>query len=230
MNPIIKAAFEKAFREELEPHFGGCHLRVGTDGEYIDHEVYGAFHAFASCWNQRPAMGMWLDVTVGAIQRDDDGSAPRASFTPVLYGLPPGDYALHAVQRVEGLEDIAAAEQAKVEQAVAPGWNAPDVDPVINAGTDKDFIVAVRRQHNGKVYTFPATYCNDLPLMSDDPKDADGAGWTQREAGEDDEDGDVYITGWFDIRSDAEYENRYHPALQKGDELVAWREIEAYPA
>lgn len=226
----IREAFEKALANELEAYFGSPDLTLNLDGDYQDHEVYGAFLAFESCWNQRPALGMFIDVTIGELKQHDDGSSPRMNFGTAMYHLPPGDYTLHAVQRVEGLEDIAAAEQAKVEQTIAPGWNAPDVDPVVKPGNDKYFIIAARCQRDGKVYTLPATYCNDLPLMSEDPDDAKGNGWSQRLAGENDEDCDILITGWYDVRSHSEYDNMYSAALRSGDELVAWREIEAYPS
>lgn len=123
-------------------------------------------------------------------------------------------------------------------QAVAPtpatantGWNRPEMIPDVREGTDAYFWIAVKRHATGKIHSFPAVYCNDYPLCCEDPEDAEGNQWKQRENPNPNHgDGDIFVTGFYDIKSDAEYDFRYSPALEKGDELIAWKRVEAYPA
>lgn len=112
----------------------------------------------------------------------------------------------------------------------APGratiWPLPWIDgqqtPTIEKGSEKYFIVAVKRAHNGKTYTLPASYLNHYPLQYEDMCKCDNE--------EDHERYDGYpTTGWFTYESSHQYDGSLYENLlsAKGDELVAWAEIPA---
>jgi len=112
MNPNIKAAFEKWLIEsDGEDFFVTTDLSLNSDGGYADIELFGAFLAFKACWDARPDMGMFMDVTIGQLtQPASPQGAPAMNFSTQLYRLPPGEYTVHAVQRVadQSVEDVAA--------------------------------------------------------------------------------------------------------------------------
>ncbi|WP_411887398.1 hypothetical protein [Hydrocarboniphaga effusa] len=107
-------------------------------------------------------------------------------------------------------------------------WNHTGI-PAIPQYTDRSFIVAVRRD-NGKVFTFPAVYCNQYPAHARcAPKAREGNGWKQELAPDDiGDEGDILMTGWYDERSDDEYGSTYEPMLGDGDALIAWAAIPSY--
>lgn len=131
----------------------------------------------------------------------------------------------YAGAKREGIDRVLAALAHLSSRLVAgEGWIAASVTPDVAKGCDKYFWVTVRRQ-DGKLYSFPATYANALPLLSEDARDNSGPGWSQRALSEDENDeGDIEITGWYDHKCDTsgEYDRVYQPVCSRGDELVAW--------
>lgn len=98
-------------------------------------------------------------------------------------------------------------------------WLDPSIPPAIPKGVARYFIVAVRRVHNGKVWTFPAQYLNAYELEYEEcicgsKKEHEGGCPT---------------TGWFSVSSDGEYDENYSALLSKDDVLVAWSEIQMHP-
>lgn len=100
-------------------------------------------------------------------------------------------------------------------------WFSPEIPPATPKGSERYFIVAVRRAHNGKVWTFPAQYLNAYPLLFE----VCGC--------EGEPDGHVSdgcpCTGWYSASSDGEYDENYSPLLSFGDELLAWSEVQLHP-
>lgn len=132
-----------------------------------------------------------------------------------------------AAERDEILADFATTAfalrdaEAKVERmeaALEAKWWSPEIPPSIPKGHERYFIVAVRREHNGKVWTFPATYLNAYPLTFE---------VCECEAEHSDE--GCPCTGWYSVSSEGEYDENYSPLLSPGDELVAWSEIQLHP-
>ena len=110
MQPEIKAAFEKWLTEsDGKEFFDISDLSISDDGDYNNAELMGAFIAFEGCWEARPAIGTWLDVTIGQLdQPNSPHGAPAMSFSTQVYRLPPGHYTIHAVQRMadQSAEDV----------------------------------------------------------------------------------------------------------------------------
>lgn len=109
MQAEIKEAFEKCITEQCDSYFIDPDFTLASDGDYQDPEIYGAFLAFEVCWNTRPAMGMFLDVVIGKLEQPTDKhGAPTMNFGTQLYHLPPGNYTIHAVQRLadQSAEDV----------------------------------------------------------------------------------------------------------------------------
>lgn len=109
-------------------------------------------------------------------------------------------------------------------------WRHPDELPPVEQGGAGWFWVAVRRAHNGKVYSFPATYLNRFKFENDDdPVERPSLGnrWSIIPPDESDE---CYAlaTGWHDPKEHSEYSAFYESLLQDSDELVAWREVAAF--
>lgn len=105
-------------------------------------------------------------------------------------------------------------------------WHAPEEAPYDREGyaINRYYIVAVRRQQSGKVWTFPATYLHNYPLEYRD-------GCICKE---EHDDLGCPTTGWFTCSSDGEFDENYTALLSrdgtgKQDELVAWCEIEKHP-
>jgi len=129
---------------------------------------------------------------------------------------------------------VAATEAAATHQPIASGvsWHAPTEIPAVEDGDDVYAIIAVRRKHDSsKIYSFPAQYLNHKPLLSENPREASGNGWSQQVADADAE-FELYVTGWFCEHStpDGEYDVQYEAVLSEGDELIAWAEIPQYAA
>ncbi len=115
-----------------------------------------------------------------------------------------------------GLYYVAPAPSLAVSDETM--WFSPEIPPTIPKGSERYFIVAVRRAHSGKVWSFPATYLNAYPLTFE---------ICECEA-EHSDDG-CPSTGWFTVSSEGEYDENYLPLLSPGDELVAWSEIQLHP-
>ncbi len=79
-------------------------------------------------------------------------------------------------------------------------------------GNEEVFIVAVRRAHDGNVYTFPASYLNSFPLQYEDEP-------YERET-----------TGWFYPEGDGDNDRTYIALLGPSDRLEAWAKIPKYKA
>ena len=103
-------------------------------------------------------------------------------------------------------------------------WVDGLISPDIKNGCETEFIVAVRRGHNGKVYSFAASYLNAYPLRYEYecPK-GDGC------SGEGCDDG-CPTTGWFYQTGEDGDSTQYNPLhLKDGDELVGWRNVPQWP-
>lgn len=88
--------------------------------------------------------------------------------------------------------------------------------PETKAGTDADFVVAIRRAHNGKTYVVPASFLNRFELYSED------------EAADDE--GRIYVTGWYREMADDEYDTSWHKMETEGDVITHWQELPAAPS
>jgi len=82
--------------------------------------------------------------------------------------------------------------------------------PSTPPGSDMFVIVAVRRGHNAKIYTFPAIYANQYTLQYND------------------EPSERQVTGFFTHSSAGDDDYLWQPLLDRGDELVAWAQIPQY--
>lgn len=103
-------------------------------------------------------------------------------------------------------------------------WFAASVPPSIPVGTQRSFIVAVRRAHSGKVYSFPAIYLNGYQLVYETGECPKGNGCE----GNGCDDG-CPTTGWYSDSSEGEYDHNYAKlALAPGDEFLAWSPIQQF--
>lgn len=96
-------------------------------------------------------------------------------------------------------------------------WKDGDAIPDVKPHNMKEFIVAVFRQHSGKVYSFAASYLNAYPLNYDD------CICKSEHLHLDD---GCPTTGWFEQTDDDEFAYRFNSLnLKDGDRLMGWREI-----
>lgn len=100
-------------------------------------------------------------------------------------------------------------------------WNAPDTTPQVEDRGMREFIVAVYRQHSGKIYSFAASYLNGYPLNyrhGCPKKDTD-------EFCEGCEDG-CPTTGWFTQVGEEDDGATFQTlGLQPGDKMMGWRTL-----
>lgn len=82
--------------------------------------------------------------------------------------------------------------------------------PDVRAGDNQEVILKVRRA-NGKEYVFAAEYLNRYECYSEDD-DAD-------------DEGRIYITGWYRLMADEEYDNAWHAVLNDGDSVTGWKPL-----
>jgi hypothetical protein len=83
-------------------------------------------------------------------------------------------------------------------------------NPRISEGSEREFIVAVRRKHNEKTYVVSATFANKY---DDEMIDRDG---------------ETFIAdGWFTCGADmsGEVSSVYAPLLESGDEVLGWQSL-----
>lgn len=103
-------------------------------------------------------------------------------------------------------------------------WRKPGETPEISAGSMREFIIAVKRARNGKVYSFGATYLNAYPLNYEDcPKGRDAL---ERCEGCDD---GCPTTGWFGVEGNDDGEHFQTLYMDKGDEFLGWRNVPQWP-
>lgn len=103
-------------------------------------------------------------------------------------------------------------------------WKAATDIPDLKRGSQKEFIIAVRRAHNGRAYSFAASYLNAYPLeyRNECPK---GDGCT----GEGCDDG-CPTTGWFIETGEDDDSTQFHSLnLKEGDEMLGWRNVPQWP-
>ena len=109
-------------------------------------------------------------------------------------------------------------------------WRVPDELPDVARGEYSHFWVAIRRE--GRVASYPAVYLNAMPLNRDDLDPIEhaetGNRWRNDPPGEDDE-CTMLASGWHDSREHSEYDGYYSPLLEKGAELLGWREVAPWP-
>jgi len=122
----------------------------------------------------------------------------------------------------------AAASAAPTLPADVKGqdeWHSPDEIPDTPKGTERNFIVAVRRARNGQVYSFPLVYLNAYQLRYEYecPK-GDGC------EGDGCDDG-CPTTGWYNETGDGDDGSTYSPMhMDPGDEFLGWRQVPQWPA
>lgn len=81
--------------------------------------------------------------------------------------------------------------------------------------SDTEVIVAVKRADTGKTFVFAATYLSQKELYSEDD-DAD-------------DEGRIYVTGWYTLRDDPEYDTAWHPILSGSDKVTHWMRLPSAP-
>jgi len=92
-------------------------------------------------------------------------------------------------------------------------WYSPEIAPPINRGSERWLMVAVRRGHSGKVYSFPALYLSEYTLSFDDEETDERS-----------------VTGWYSAEGNSDGDGlSYSALLERGDELVAWGPTPIYP-
>ena len=121
-----------------------------------------------------------------------------------------------------------APDAATVGEAVA--WRHPDEVPKVVPGGNAYFWVAVRRKHDGRVYSFPAQYLNAMLLCNEWSDDTERSGNRYHHGPTCEVERSFPATGWHDAKEHGEYDCVYQPLLGDADELVAWREVADYPA
>lgn len=148
---------------------------------------------------------------------------------------PEGSYA----ERVERLMGMSRGEREAIGARPVDSpkggsdeaaWRSPNVLPDVAPGAMGWFWVAVRRE-SGRIYSFPATYLNALPLNRDDfdpiEKQERGNRWQNDPPAESDE-CCMIATGWHDVKEHSEYDGFYAHLLSRSDELVAWRPVQDF--
>ena len=108
-------------------------------------------------------------------------------------------------------------------------WRHPDEVPKVVPGGNAYFWVAVRRKHDGRVYSFPAQYLNAMLLCNEWSDDTERSGNRYHHGPTCEVEGSFPATGWHDAKEHGEYDCVYQPLLGDADELVAWREVADYP-
>lgn len=118
------------------------------------------------------------------------------------------------------------AHAMRLAYQAATVWHSPDVLPNVKRFGSGFFYVAVKRS-NGKTYTFPAVYLNEMGLICEGitSEGLSGNRWNI-EAGVDIED-DI-ASGWFDFKTHADYDDYYQALLGETDELIAWAEAPVF--
>lgn len=111
----------------------------------------------------------------------------------------------------------------------AVAWRHPDEIPEVTAGSHSYFWVAVRRKHDGRIYSFPAQYLNKMLLCNEWSDDTERSGNRYHHGKADEDEGSFPATGWHTEKEHGEYEGVYSPLLDETDELVAWREVANHP-
>lgn len=112
----------------------------------------------------------------------------------------------------------------------AVAWRHPDEVPEVVPGGNAYFWVAVRRKHDGRVYSFPAQYLNAMLLCNEWSDDTERSGNRYHHGPTCEDEGSFPATGWHNAKEHGEYDCVYQPLLGDADELVAWREVADYPA
>ena len=163
----------------------------------------------------------YLDIGVGGYldlgtEKDDDE----------LFKLPPGRHMLGIIG-THGVDGYKAPQPAGGE---AVAWRHPDEVPKVVPGGNAYFWVAVRRKHDGRVYSFPAQYLNAMLLCNEWSDDTERSGNRYHHGPTCEVEGSFPATGWHDAKEHGEYDCVYQPLLGDADELVAWREVADYPA
>lgn len=86
--------------------------------------------------------------------------------------------------------------------------------PEAKDDTDTEVILAVKRA-SGKTYVFAASFLQNKELYSEED-DAD-------------DEGRIYVTGWYELRDDPEYDTAWHQVLNSGDSVTHWMPLPAAP-
>ena len=86
--------------------------------------------------------------------------------------------------------------------------------PELAANSEQEFIVAIKRAHNGKTYVMAANYLNGLMLI---PFDGD-------------ECGEKPFTGWHKLMtSDGDFDTCWEPQETDGDLVTHWQPLPLPP-
>lgn len=100
-------------------------------------------------------------------------------------------------------------------------WHPPDQVPPVKPGNNREFVVAIRRAKNGKVYSFAAYYLNAYRLEY-----RDGCPDVESCPGPDQCDDGCPTTGWFTSIGDDDYDYLFQNLyLEKDDKVMGWCEL-----
>ncbi len=99
-------------------------------------------------------------------------------------------------------------------------WRDPSETPPTPAGEEAEYLAALRRKGQQKVFTIAARHLNAFPLDFED-----GCGDCPDDGTHDE---GCPTTGWYSAESHSDYAAMYNRLLYSGDELVAWAEIPNY--
>lgn len=106
--------------------------------------------------------------------------------------------------------DIIAALRSRPQPSA---WRPISDIPDVPSGRHREFILAWESLKTGKRYSGSAVYLNDVELEMDHGQEED-----QR------------FTGWFENKSDPDYEEFFVPFPTDGIRLIGWTDIPAPPA
>ena len=150
----------------------------------------------------------YLDIGVGGYldlgtEKDDDE----------LFKLPLGRHMLGIIgtHGVDGYK----AQPAEVREVA---WRHPDEVPEVVPGGNAYFWVAVRRKHDGRVYSFPAQYLNAMLLCNEWSDDTERSGNRYHHGPTCEVEGSFPATGWHDAKEHGEYDCVYQPLLGDADD------------
>ena len=98
-------------------------------------------------------------------------------------------------------------------------WISPDIEPVVEAGEEEIFWIAVHSQYTGKTHVYPAQFQN-RPLELDENDDP-AQDWVLYN-----DDGYVGSVGWVTCKEHYEYSDWYEPIeFTEKYKLLGWAEF-----
>ena len=151
-----------------------------------------------------------------ALEREFFMVPGEPSDEPEDEGMPGADECL--MQKWPAASTAHYVEQFRAALAVKfpPTWiPISEKLPDTPSNTDREFIVAIKRAHNGKTYVMSANYLNAKLLLTDEDDDP--------------EDGSPF-TGWYkEMTDDGDYDTCWHSVETQGDVVTHWMPLPASP-